>query len=178
MLNLTSSLFSTFFHRNITSKPFFQKSLNNQKLPSFTTSNHFQLLFNLLDSDGDGKISTKELSQFLYRLGYKKLKPTMEAEEMVKEMDSDRDGFIEMDEFLEVLQKGEEEEEILREAFLIFDGDKNGLICAEELKRTFRKFGWTKCDLKQCKKMIEGVDHDGDGFVNFQDFRLMMTQKR
>ncbi|KAA0040005.1 calmodulin-like protein 7 [Cucumis melo var. makuwa] len=101
MLNLTSSLFSTFFHRNITSKPFFQKSLNNQKLPSFTTSNHFQLLFNLLDSDGDGKISTKELSQFLYRLGYKKLKPTMEAEEMVKEMDSDRDGFIEMDEFLE-----------------------------------------------------------------------------
>lgn len=70
----------------------------------------------------------------------------------------------------------EEEEVVLREAFLIFDGDKNGLICAEELRRTLSKLGWTKCGLKECKRMI-GVDKDGDGFVNFQDFRLMMTQK-
>ncbi|CAK9328503.1 unnamed protein product [Citrullus colocynthis] len=71
------------------------------KQPKATFLHHFELLFSLLDSNGDGKISTKELRRFLHRLGYKKLKARTEAEDMVKEMDSDRDGFIDMDEFLE-----------------------------------------------------------------------------
>ncbi|CAI0400482.1 unnamed protein product [Linum tenue] len=32
-----------------------------------------------------------------------------------------------------------------------------------------------KCSMEECARMIKGVDADGDGCVNFQEFEKMMA---
>ncbi|RXH93537.1 hypothetical protein DVH24_014113 [Malus domestica] len=62
------------------------------------------------------------------------------------------------------------------DAFRIFDADKNRKISAEELQKVLVSLGCQKCSLKECRKMIKGVDRKGDGAVDFEEFRLMMTK--
>ncbi|KAL3814903.1 hypothetical protein ACJIZ3_016171 [Penstemon smallii] len=136
-------------------------------------------VFKLIDTNGDGKISPLELKQVLLCLGHEKAVAAKElAEGMVKEMDCDGDGFVSLDEFLNVMDidaaNGICRESDIKEAFRVFDADNNGLISDKELKRVLEKIGCGRCSLKECGKMIEGVDRDGDGFVNFEEFKFMM----
>ncbi|CAL4945558.1 unnamed protein product [Urochloa decumbens] len=70
-------------------------------------------------------------------------------------------------------------EDELMEAFRVFDADGDGRITAEELRAVMEAIlggGAEGCSLDDCRRMIGGVDADGDGFVGFQDFaRMMMT---
>ncbi|XP_059311143.1 probable calcium-binding protein CML23 [Lycium ferocissimum] len=152
---------------------------------SMEVSSQLKLVFNFIDANGDGKISPLELSEILSSLGHHQELKTAEelAEVMVKEMDCDGDGFVDLDEFLNVM--GVEKDQTfgdsvknideLKEAFLVFDSDKNGLISAKELRRVLISLGCVNCSLKECRRMIKGVDKDGDGFVNFEEFKEMMA---
>ena len=56
---------------------------------------------------------------------------------MIKEVDGDGDGCIELNEFIELNTKDIDSDEVLeslKEAFAVFDVDKNGSISAEELQ--------------------------------------------
>lgn len=151
---------------------------------SFTAmevSNQLKQVFRLLDTNGDGKISSFELSEVLLWLGQEKSTAVEEAEGMVREVDCNGDGFIDLDEFMRVMNtdftvgSSSTCDDGLMDAFLIFDSDKNGVISAEELQRVLISLGCVKCSLQECKRMIKGVDKDGDGFVDFEEFRSMMT---
>jgi len=74
-------------------------------------------------------------------------------------------------------ESGSDPEE-LKEAFAVFDTDRDGRISAEELLRVFRAIGDERCTLEECRRMIEGVDRNGDGFVCFEDFSRMMELHR
>lgn len=142
-------------------------------------SSQFKRVFEVIDENGDGKISPSELSEVLLCLGYNKSTATREAEGMVREMDCDGDGFVDLDEFLDVVINTTGNSAVhdhLMDAFLVFDTDKNGKISAKELRRVLVKLGCDKCSLGECRRMIKGVDKDGDGFVDFEEFRLMMTR--
>ena len=60
-------------------------------------------------------------------------------------------------------------EDKLERAFKIFDKDGNGRLSVEEIKEVFRG------DKKTWKKVIEDVDLNKDGEVDFKEFKLMMT---
>lgn len=140
-------------------------------------SSQFQQVFKLIDTNGDGKISTTELSELLSCLGYNKYTAAEEAECMVRVLDFNGDGFVDMDEFMVVMNGNgnmEQDDEYLMGAFLVFDTDKNGLISARELRRVLLNLGCENCSLRECKRMIKGVDKNGDGFVDFEEFRSMM----
>nr|DAD29436.1 TPA_asm: hypothetical protein HUJ06_030904 [Nelumbo nucifera] len=62
----------------------------------------------------------------------------------------------------------------LREAFNVFDADRDGKISAEELLGVFSAIGDDRCTLEDCRRMIRSVDTNGDGFVCFEDFSRMM----
>ena len=146
---------------------------------SMEVSNQFKQVFKIIDTNGDGKISTFELSEVLLCLGYEKSAAFKEAEGMVRDMDCNGDGLIDLDEFMDVIDTSrkpmvEEEEDNLMDAFLIFDIDKNGLISPKELQQVLVNLGYDKCSLEECRRMIKGVDKDGDGFVDFEDFQSMM----
>lgn len=137
-------------------------------------SNQFRQIFKLMDANGDGKISSLELSEVLLCFGYDESKATEEAEGMLKQMDYNGDGFVDLDEFMDAVHGSDSKEEYLMDAFLIFDTDKNGLISATELSGVLVNLGCDKCSVEECRRMIKGVDKDGDGFVDFGEFRSMM----
>ncbi|KAJ0111390.1 hypothetical protein Patl1_00283 [Pistacia atlantica] len=138
-------------------------------------SNQYRQVFKVMDANGDGKLSALELSEVLVCLGYDKSKATKEAQVMVSQIDYNGDGFIDLDEFMDAVHSTDSKEDYLMDAFLIFDTDKNGLISARELRRVLNNLGSDNCSLQDCRRMIQGVDKDGDGFVNFEEFRSMMS---
>ena len=137
-----------------------------------------EMVFNKFDVNGDGKISSSELGSIMGSLGHQ---PTEdELEKMIMEVDADGDGFINMQEFIELNTKGIDSAELmenLKEAFAVFDIDNNGSITADELQNVLSSLG-EECSLGDCRKMIAGVDQDGDGMINFDEFKVMMMKGR
>ena len=90
----------------------------------------------LIVQDGSGAISSKELLGVMRAMGQN---PTEdELLNLVMEVDLDGNGTIEFPEFLEMMKTkaGEvDQESDLREAFKIFDRDRDGFIDMKELKR-------------------------------------------
>ncbi|KAJ8619554.1 hypothetical protein MRB53_028083 [Persea americana] len=135
-------------------------------------------VFNKFDANGDGKISSSELESMLNCLG--NLGSAQEAESMMQAADLDGDGYISLEEFLSVntmdMDSGSCMED-LRSAFAVFDRDRNGLISAEELQHVLGAMG-EKTSVGDCRMMINGVDRNGDGAVNFEEFMEMMTRSK
>ncbi|KAL0396703.1 UNVERIFIED_CONTAM: putative calcium-binding protein CML25 [Sesamum calycinum] len=99
-----------------------------------------------------------------------------ELRTMIQGVDSDGDGFIDLQEFIELNTKDVDYDEVLqnlKDAFQVFDIDKNGSISAEELQDVLQNLG-EECTLAECRKMISGVDMDGNGAISFDEFKVMM----
>ncbi|XP_015072211.1 probable calcium-binding protein CML25 [Solanum pennellii] len=133
-------------------------------------------VFKKFDVNGDGKICSSELGSIMASLGNHATEE--ELVNMIREVDSDGDGFIDLQEFIELNTKDIDSNEVLeslKDAFSVFDMDKNGSISAEELLTVLQSLG-EDCNLAECRKMISGVDCDGDGMINFEEFKIMMAK--
>ncbi|CAN8292683.1 unnamed protein product [Cochlearia groenlandica] len=128
-------------------------------------------VFDQFDSNGDGKISVHELGGVFKAMGTSYTET--ELNRVLEEVDTDRDGFINIDEFSALCRSSSSASEI-RDAFDLYDHDKNGLISAAELHQVLNSLGMS-CSVDDCTKMIGPVDADGDGNVNFEEFQKMMT---
>lgn len=173
-LHKLKSIFTT----KKTSTNFNTSTMIMSKYATMELPNQLKQVFNLIDSNGDGKISPLELKQVLQSLGYDKSIAAREAEGMVKEMDSDGDGFIDLEEFMKVVAKDGDYKKLneeLMQAFLVFDIDKNGFISAKELRRVLVGLGHGSCSVEDCRAMIRAFDKNGDGLVDFNEFQDMMT---
>ncbi|KAK7320186.1 hypothetical protein RJT34_04922 [Clitoria ternatea] len=134
-------------------------------------------VFSRFDANGDGKISISELDNVLRTLGSGV--PKDDLQRVMEELDTDHDGFINLSEFAafcrsDTTDGGDSE---LRDAFDLYDKDKNGLISSEELHLVLNRLQM-KCSIDECINMIKSVDSDGDGNVNFEEFKRMMTNNR
>ncbi|KAL8531111.1 hypothetical protein ACS0TY_007938 [Phlomoides rotata] len=136
-------------------------------------------VFSMFDRNGDGKISRKELSESMEKLGVQI--PEKELSQMIEKIDVDGDGCVDVEEFSELYttimkdENGGNEEEEMREAFKVFDQNGDGFITVEELRAVLASLGLKQGrTIEDCKRMIKKVDVDGDGMVNFDEFRQMM----
>ncbi|KAM2869015.1 hypothetical protein FF1_017002 [Malus domestica] len=86
------------------------------------------------------------------------------------------DHEVPVEEVLGGLEDNEfERNDLLREAFKIFDEDGNGFIEAVELKRVLECLGLgSGWEMDQVEKMVKVVDLNMDGKVDFREFELMM----
>ncbi|PHU27241.1 Calcium-binding allergen Ole e 8 [Capsicum chinense] len=154
------------------------KTPSDSKKPTVSAAemDEVEKVFRKFDANGDGKISLSELGAILNALGSKT--SLDEVKRIMLEVDTDGDGFIDLQEFAAFhcpAGGGESDSKELREAFDLYDKDKNGKITAAELHSVMKSLG-EKCSLKDCRRMISKVDVDGDGCVNFEEFKKMMSR--
>lgn len=132
----------------------------------------------MFDRNGDGRITRKELSDSLKNLGI--TISEQDLTQMIEKIDVNGDGYVDMDEFGELynaIMDEKDEEEDMREAFNVFDQNGDGFITGEELSAVLCSLGLKHGKtIEHCMNMIEKVDVDGDGMVNFKEFKQMMKE--
>lgn len=138
--------------------------------------------FKYFDKNGDGKISAVELGLVLRSLGIASTHEELDA--MVREVDCDNDGFIDLGEFVklnkltqEATDDGDSEHKTMEAAFDVFDINKDGFISATELHRVLSGLGEALTE-EDCRVMIRNVDRNGDQLVDFSEFKYLMQDTR
>jgi len=101
-------------------------------------------------------------------------RPT-DIEEIVKKIDIDGDGSIDWKEFIAAATdlRSIAKETTLRQAFDLFDIDKNGEITKKELQRVLGGVVGEYND-NQFDELIKEYDKNNDGQINFEEFRQMI----
>ena len=134
----------------------------------------FKEAFSIFDKNGDGAISREELGNVMKSLGQD---PTeTDLQDIINEVDADRDGAINFQEFLIMMGRKmgkENRQEELREAFRLFDKDSSGRISTEELKSVMKNLGENVTD-SMIGEMMREADTDGDGHISYDEFAQMM----
>ncbi|CAI9760685.1 unnamed protein product [Fraxinus pennsylvanica] len=133
-------------------------------------------VFEMFDQNGDGRITKKELNDSLEKMGI--FIPDKELAQMIEKIDVNADGCVDIDEFDELYQRimnEKNEDEDMLDAFNVFDQNGDGFITVDELKSVLASLGLKQGrTAEDCKNMILKVDVDGDGAVNFAEFKQMM----
>ena len=143
-----------------------------QKQLSELTIGDYRDAFKTFDTDEDGYLSLKEVSDLLISLGT----PVSEDElrEMTNEVDIEGNGTVDFKEFIQLMARKlrdmDNEEEYI-EAFKIFDKNSDDLISIDELREVMTILGqyvWgeTPTD-EEIVQMIKDADEDFDGYLNF-----------
>ena len=100
-----------------------------------------------------------------------------ELSEMIHNVDTNANGAIDFNEFIAMMVKrGPNTEDDVAHAFKVFDRDGDGLITAEELRLTMNNLG-EPLTAEEVKAMINEADLDGDGKINFSEFKNLMATK-
>jgi len=101
-------------------------------------------------------------------------------EELIEEVDEDKSGRLEFPEFVQLAAKFIVEEDAeamqkeLREAFRLYDKQGNGYIPTTCLREILRELD-DQLTNEELDIMIEEIDSDGSGTVDFDEFMEMMT---
>lgn len=130
-------------------------------------------VFRSLDISGDGKLTINELEPYCKKIFGDSFSDE-EIKLILKRVDTDGSGYIDYSEFIAAAMDKKKllSEEKLEAAFKAFDTDHNGKITAQELKSFLESN--IKIDISAYKKLIEQVDKNGDGVIDFDEFKDMM----
>jgi len=126
-------------------------------------------IFNMMDTNNTGTLSYDQFAAGLRRLG-----STKDPRDLIAILDSDRSGVISYTEFLAAIlgSKQQVSEQLLREAFSVFDLDGDGLISMHEL-RMMLSGGGPLVEVLPDGQTIDDVMEEvgrGEGFVSFPNF--------
>lgn len=135
-------------------------------------------LFKSLDSDNSGTLSKAELIEgFNILYGHQIEDVEGEVKRIMGNVDIDKSGEIDYNEFIAAtLNKNRLLcREKLEAAFRAFDLDGNGTISADELKGVLGRHHSYNEDMWQ--DIINEVDLNGDGVIDFREFTEMMLKK-
>ncbi|XP_077220002.1 calcium-dependent protein kinase 29 [Tasmannia lanceolata] len=131
-------------------------------------------MFNNMDTDKSGTITYEELKTGLSRLGSKLTEA--EVKQLMDAADVDKSGSIDYIEFISATMHRHrlEKEENLFKAFQFFDKDGSGFITRDELRQAMTEYGMG--DDATINEVINDVDTDNDGRINYDEFVAMMTR--
>lgn len=131
-------------------------------------------MFNNMDTDRSGTITYEELKTGLSKLG-SKLNET-EIKQLMEAADVDNNGSIDYIEFITATMHRHrlDKDENLYKAFLYFDKDHSGFITRDELRHAMTEYGIG--DEATIDEVLDDVDTDKDGRINYEEFVSMMRK--
>ena len=145
-------------------------------LPSTDTSTNILKLFRYFNKSGNCKLTKEELIFGLYDYRDKN-EVNNEVGRLFALLDGDNNGFIEFEEFLRACidKKLILNNMYLKYAFKFLDKEKTGTLNTQKIIKAF---------VLKSNKLIEAVfnntlnsvDHDGDGIINFEEFKELMLK--
>merc|ERR1712006_65788 len=136
----------------------------------------FRKNFNLFDKKRTGAIPIADMGTVLRSLGQNPTEAELAA--LVEEVDKDKSGTIEFEEFVDLMartNKTQDQMEEIKNAFLTFDADGSGFIDREELVNVLTTMG-DPVDEETINGMIAEADLDGDGKINYAEFTKIMLE--
>ena len=144
-------------------------------LPTTDSSRNVLKIYRYFNISGDCKLTKLELIN-----GLSKYRKKEEVEKKVDNLflllDSDNNGFIEYEEFLRACidKKDILTDKYLNYAFKFLDKENTGKLSVQQINASFLK-DENKLFEIAISKDINEVDEDGDGNINFQEFKSLMT---
>nr|BAB18897.1 troponin C [Perinereis vancaurica tetradentata]BAB18898.1 troponin C [Perinereis vancaurica tetradentata] len=130
--------------------------------------------FNSFDKKGEGKIKAGDISAAM-----KKMSLNCKAdwlEKMEEYIDTEGTGYVPLDEYIDLVKRkiqADEDERELKEIFRVLDKEKKGEVNVNELRWILKNLGddFTEEDIDD---MINDVDTDGSGWVDYDEFSKLM----
>ncbi|KAJ0180674.1 hypothetical protein K1T71_004078 [Dendrolimus kikuchii] len=134
--------------------------------------------FEAFDHEKRGCIGTVMVGTILGMLGHSVTDDSLK--EIIEEVDEDGSGELEFEEFVILASRFMVEEDAeamqqeLKEAFRLYDKEGNGYITTKVLREILRELD-DKISAEELDMMIEEIDSDGSGTVDFDEFMEVMT---
>ena len=153
--------------------------IENSFIDSLTSEQilEFREAFQAFDKDGNGSITTKELGTVMRSLGQNLSEA--EIKEIIDEVDEDKNGTIDFQEFLSLMarkMKLLDKEDELIEAFKKLDLDGTGKISKYQLRYIILS---TQNDFNadDIEELFKITDMDDEGNIDLHDFiKILMSQ--
>ncbi|CAG2202168.1 CALM [Mytilus edulis] len=122
---------------------------------------------------GDGTISVSEIRNVMRNIGQNPTEADVEA--ILTQYDGDGNGKLDFDEFLGmIVDKLNNPETELMNAFKLFDKDKNGFVSVDELRYIVTHLGDKMTD-DEVQEMFDEADLNNDGQLNYEEFVVLMA---
>uniref|UniRef100_A0A8D8PWU9 Troponin C n=1 Tax=Cacopsylla melanoneura TaxID=428564 RepID=A0A8D8PWU9_9HEMI len=132
--------------------------------------------FTMFDSGKRGSIEKEKVRTILNTLGH--FIDDVELETVIDEINSEHEDNLSFEEFLEVaghfLRDDDVLEKELKEAFRLYDKEGHGYIPTSSLREILAALD-EQLTPDQLDEMIEEIDTDASGTVDFDEFMEMMT---
>ena len=144
---------------------------------SIESKNKLKSNFNQFDKDNDGLLYYSEFKE-LMKLTTSKLREA-DLQDLLNDSDMNENGQIKFQTYVDIINKinrKNETEEELFQAFKIFDKDNSNLISARKIMDVFTKID-DKLKEEEVLQMIKEFDVDQDGYLNFEEFCAMVQNK-
>jgi len=131
--------------------------------------------FAKLDKNKDGTVTVDELTEAISLMDPEQAKQVESMVQIMNQMDVNGDGVISYDEWLMAAaqKRLDAKEERLFQAFRQFDLNGDGHITADEMKSVLGD-STTNSEIAM---LIQEVDKDGDGTVDYEEFLAMWYEK-
>ena len=137
----------------------------------------YKNIFDKFDSNKDGFVNSLELANILKSIDINV--SDEEIKQILLELDLEKNGEINYEELLELVEKRQKEtdpaEKVIN-AFKLFDKDGNGLINISELKHIISNFG-NNIQESEINDLLNEADIDMDGYINYEEFVRTMICK-
>jgi Ca2+-binding EF-hand superfamily protein len=151
----------------------------------------FKALFNTYDTSGDGCLQSTEIMDLFKKVGIN-LRP-YQLDSVIREFDNDDNGEIDFEEFVVMMIKLTSKKiradcidyneyltpamlDKYEKSFRHYDVDHSGSIGKDEIEKMFKDFGLTHITGAVLDSIIDEVDKDKSGEIEFDEFCAMMSK--
>merc|ERR1712176_548498 len=143
--------------------------LKNCKYLSSHQEDAVKKTFQLMDLNGDGRITEDELFQALHKMDNELTRQDVKT--IMLSVDANSNGVLEYDELLSsrINRKLISKEERMRKVFRCLDVDGSGTLTAQEIQGALMSIH-EGIDIKQCQALIAEADKNNDNVIDYEEW--------